>query len=70
MIINKFEFFLQGSTNKKSKMQFMIISAKKKVGVDADFLINLRGVFIIKHEQPFGSLSIDLNSAYKLGIEI
>jgi hypothetical protein len=48
----------------------MMISPIKKVGVDADFLISLSGVLIIKHVQPLGSLSIYLNSYYRLGIEI
>jgi len=34
----------------------------KKRGVVIDFLINFKGVLIIKQEQPFGSFSIDLNS--------
>lgn len=43
---------------------------RKKRGVVIDFLISLRGVFIMKHVQPFGSLSIDLNSVQRAGIVI
>ena len=46
------------------------IREMKKAGVDADFLISLRGVFIMKQEHTLGSLSIDLNSCYRLGIVI
>lgn len=42
----------------------------KKIGVVGDFLINFKGVLIIKHEQTFGSFNIDLSSYYSYGTVI
>jgi hypothetical protein len=56
------KYGLPGNTKRYNRNSLISISDMKKIGVVGDFLINFRGVFIMKHEQTLGSLSIDLNS--------
>ena len=47
-----------------------MMSDIKKIGVVNDLDISLRGVFIIKHEQPLGFFSIYLSSCCNAGLVI